>query len=127
MPDKRKSGQGGYYDNDYLDTHIHNMTKKFINAQGSRIGWSKLGFTKEPSAKVRPFICEHCDCIMTVTGRTPAIADIQSWYHWIGWTTEREGLKKVHHLSSVGQNTYGTCTSCEELHNSPEWLEDGEE
>jgi len=56
--------------------------------------------------KVKPYQCEHCEAVMSKTGRLPAMNDRYSWAHWIGWSVGEEGVQKVH---SLGDASYGQC------------------
>tara|TARA_R110002012_G_scaffold9854_7_gene45843 strand:+ start:11958 stop:12302 length:345 start_codon:yes stop_codon:yes gene_type:complete len=61
--------------------------------------------------KVQPYQCEHCEEVMTKTGRLPAMKDRYSWSHWIGWQLGEYGVQKIHSLgldSSHGQ----CCVAC---------------
>ena len=59
----------------------------------------------EPKAK--PYLCEHCEEVMTKTGRLPAMKDRYSWAHWMDWQVGEHGVQKVHSLSLY--SSYGQC------------------
>jgi len=57
--------------------------------------------------KVKPYLCEHCESVMSKTGRLPAMNDRYSWAHWIGWSVGEYGVQKVHSLGL--DSSYGQC------------------
>ena len=110
-------------DDPHVDLYIKFKTAKFVDTNGNPKHWSKCGFKKEPTAKVKPKHCRHCDRIMTTTGKLPKKNDHSSWYYWTRFETQGQGIRKVHKI--IDSHDAGICTECHELFNSLEWNEEG--
>ena len=63
------------------------------------------------SPKVQPYQCEHCEEVMTKTGRLPAMKDRYSWTHWIGWQVGEYGVQKIHSLCLHSPHGH-CCVTC---------------
>jgi len=73
--------------------------------------------------KVQPYQCEHCEEVMTKTGRLPAMKDKYSWSHWIGWQVGEHGVQKVHSLGSDVHSC--SCVPCFKMHE--QWAKELED
>ena len=113
---------GNKYTDEEIDDHIIAMTKQFIDPKTNlQCVWVTRPTGGIYMGTCTPTSCEHCERVMTPTGRLPRKNDRASWQHWIDLLTRGEGLRKVHSLFT---NHYGTCVTCEELMTSDEWLAD---
>ena len=110
-------GKGGYYKDEEIDGHIKTMTKMFWRKDGSEVI-----IYPEPYGKNTPQGCDHCERLMTKTGRLPAMKDWQSWYHWKRWESGGEGIRKIYRLNDSVEGD--VCVDCHNLHI--QWSEEYE-
>ena len=114
------------YEDSEIDTIIERNTHQWRKPDGKWMNSREAGWgLTDPYGKVKPHLCEHCECIMTVTGKLPPVKDVASWFHWRGWLSEDEPIQKIRALHD---SQYGhICESCHEMWNEISEEEEGEQ
>jgi hypothetical protein len=67
---------------------------------------------------IQPYVCEHCEQVMTITGELPPQNCQISWRYWIYVQLDErddQPLRKVKHISDNGVGDM--CTECYEFYN----------
>ena len=94
----------------YTDEEIDGIIEKQTRQ------WIKSNAIHPPHTTYRsviPYMCEHCEQIMTITGKLPPVKDVASWFHWCGWTSDGEPIQKI---KALWCNTRGRiCMSCDQM------------